>query len=91
VNKLKLFCTAGLCAMASIATAADFDGSKPLLCAAATLSECIPGGVCEKESIFWTRSNRTNGRPAEGICFSSRCSVDEAAFLAGQATEVGPI
>ncbi len=48
MNKLKLLCTAGLCAMASISTAADFDGSKPLVCAAATLSECIPGGVCEQ-------------------------------------------
>ena len=60
MNKLKLLCTAGLCAMASISTAADFDGSKPLLCATATLTECIPGGVCEQvtsESInapdFW--------------------------------------
>ena len=34
--------------MAGIAAAADFDGSKPLLCSAATLSECIPGGVCEQ-------------------------------------------
>ena len=60
MNKLKLFCTAGLCVMASMATADDFDGSKPLLCSAATLSECVPGGVCEQvtsESInapdFW--------------------------------------
>jgi hypothetical protein len=48
VNKFKLFCTAGLCALASIATGADFDGSKPLLCSTATLSECIPGGICEQ-------------------------------------------
>ncbi len=48
MNKLKLLCTAGLSIVAGIATAADFDGSKPLLCAAATLSECIPGGICEQ-------------------------------------------
>ena len=48
MNKLKLFCAACLCAVASMATADDFDGSKPLLCSAATLSECIPGGVCEQ-------------------------------------------
>ncbi len=48
MNKLKLFCTAGLCVVASMATADDFDGSKPLLCSTATLSECIPGGVCEQ-------------------------------------------
>ncbi len=48
MNKHKLLCTASLCVVATIATAADFDGSKPLLCAAATLSECIPGGVCEQ-------------------------------------------
>ena len=48
MKKVKLLCTAGLCVMAGITAAADFDGSKPLLCAAATLSECIPGGVCEQ-------------------------------------------
>ena len=48
MNKYKLICTAGLCAMATFATAADFDGSKPLLCSTGTLSECIPGGVCEQ-------------------------------------------
>jgi hypothetical protein len=48
VNKLKLLCTVGLSVVAGIATAADFDGSKPLLCSAATLSECLPGGVCEQ-------------------------------------------
>ncbi len=60
MNKLKLFCTVSLSVVASMATAADFDGSKPLLCSTATLTECIPGGVCEQvtsESInapdFW--------------------------------------
>ncbi len=48
MNKFKLLCTAGVSVMASIATAADFDGSKPLLCSTATLTECIPGGVCEQ-------------------------------------------
>jgi len=48
MNKLKLLCTAGLCVAANIAAAADFDGSKALLCSTATLSECIPGGICEQ-------------------------------------------
>ena len=48
MNTVKLICTAGLCAVAGLATADDFDGSKPLLCALATLNECVPGGVCEQ-------------------------------------------
>ncbi len=48
MNKLKLIYTASLCAVAGIAAADDFDGSRPLLCAVATLSECVPGGVCEQ-------------------------------------------
>ena len=48
MNKLRLICTASLCAVAGIAAADDFDGSEPLLCALATLSECVPGGVCEQ-------------------------------------------
>lgn len=48
MNKLKLLYTSGLCAIVGMAAAADFDGSKPLLCSTATLSECIPGGVCEQ-------------------------------------------
>ncbi len=49
------------------------------------------GGRQQKELIFWARSNRTNGRAATRIRFSSSFSVNEVAFVAGQATEVGPI
>ncbi len=31
----------------SLATAADFDGSKPLLCSTVTVNECSPDGSCE--------------------------------------------
>ena len=48
MKKFKLICTASLCAAASIVLADDFDGSKPLLCALATLSECVPGGTCQQ-------------------------------------------
>lgn len=34
----------------SIAAAADFDGSKPLLCSTVTVNECSPDGVCESVS-----------------------------------------
>ncbi|MGI9236842.1 MAG: hypothetical protein ACR2QZ_05565 [Woeseiaceae bacterium] len=32
----------------SLAAAADFDGSKPLLCASMELQECVPGVGCER-------------------------------------------
>ena len=48
MNNKKLLCTLAMATMASATLAADFDGSKPLLCSTATLSECIPGGVCEQ-------------------------------------------
>lgn len=31
----------------SLAAAADFDGSKPLLCSTVTVNECSPDGSCE--------------------------------------------
>ena len=30
--------------------AADFDGSKPLLCSTVTVNECVPGGSCDAVS-----------------------------------------
>jgi len=30
----------------SATAAADFDGSKPMLCSAVSVIECVPGGVC---------------------------------------------
>jgi hypothetical protein len=32
----------------SATAAADFDGSKPLLCSTVTVNECVPGGSCEQ-------------------------------------------
>lgn len=34
----------------SLAAAADFDGSKPLLCSSVTVNECSPDGTCESVS-----------------------------------------
>ena len=48
MNRFKLIFAVSLCVVATIAAADDFDGSKPLLCSVATLSECIPGGACEQ-------------------------------------------
>lgn len=36
--------------VASGGMAADFDGSKPFLCATADVSSCVPGENCERES-----------------------------------------
>ena len=41
----------------SATAAADFDGSKPLLCSTVTVNECVPGGSCE------TVSNKDVGAP----------------------------
>lgn len=46
MKKILTFCAALLCTQAAVA--ADFDGSKPLLCSAVTVSECVPGGSCEQ-------------------------------------------
>lgn len=32
----------------SATAAADFDGSKPMLCSAVSVNECVPGGICEQ-------------------------------------------
>lgn len=32
----------------SATAAADFDGSKPMLCSAVSVNECVPGGICEE-------------------------------------------
>ena len=32
----------------SATAAADFDGSKPLLCSTVTVNECVPGGICAR-------------------------------------------
>ena len=49
MNKIKILCATGLFALTcGVATAADFDGSKPLLCSMATFSECVPGGTCDQ-------------------------------------------
>mgnify|MGYP001600748595 CR=1 FL=1 len=38
----------GLCLLAAPAMAGDFDGSQPLICAAVDVTECFPGGNCQK-------------------------------------------
>ena len=45
--KDKLFFLAGLCAMFTAGPALAIDTSKPFLCAAIHLHECIDGGSCE--------------------------------------------
>ena len=42
LSMLVIFCTA------FVATASDFDGKKPLLCAVIDAMECSPGGDCRK-------------------------------------------
>jgi hypothetical protein len=42
---LLLFC---ICIAPLTAVAGEFDGSKPLLCAAIEVMECVPGGGCQK-------------------------------------------
>ena len=37
-----------ICVGALNASAGDFDGSRPLLCATTDLMECIPGGSCQR-------------------------------------------
>lgn len=38
----------GLCLLGAPALAGDFDGSKTLICAAVDVTECFPGGKCQK-------------------------------------------
>ena len=37
-----------LASVSLAATAADFDGSKPFICAPADVMECVPGGECKR-------------------------------------------
>jgi hypothetical protein len=48
MKNIKLLCAAIVFAPVGFVTAADFDGSKPLLCASMELQECIPGVGCER-------------------------------------------
>ena len=48
MNRIKLICAASLCALAGIVAADELDSSKPFLCSVATVSECLPGGICEQ-------------------------------------------
>ena len=47
MKNIKLLCAAIAFAPVGLAAAADFDGSKPMLCASASLNECLPGASCE--------------------------------------------
>jgi len=47
VKKTKLLCASLLLAPLGLAAAADFDGSKPMLCASMNVQECVPGVGCE--------------------------------------------
>jgi hypothetical protein len=47
VKNIKLLCAAIVFAPVGLVAAADFDGSKPLLCASVSLNECLPGAGCE--------------------------------------------
>ncbi len=47
MKNIKLLCAAIVFAPVGFATAADFDGSKPLLCASVSLNECLPDADCE--------------------------------------------
>lgn len=40
----------GLVSWVNLASAADFDGSKPMVCALLELSSCATGGDCQKET-----------------------------------------
>jgi len=65
VNKIKLLCVSLVLAPLGLASAADFDGSKPMLCAAVNLQECVPGGGCESvtpESINAPEFLRIDGK-----------------------------
>ena len=48
MKRIILFCAAVVFAPVGLVAAADFDGSKPLLCASMELQECIPGVGCER-------------------------------------------
>ena len=48
MKKIKLLCAAIIFAPLGLVAAANFDGSKPLLCASTELQECIPGVGCER-------------------------------------------
>lgn len=48
MKKIKLLCAALVVAPMGLVAAADFDGSKPLLCASMELQECVPGVGCER-------------------------------------------
>jgi len=48
VRKINLLCAAIVFAPIGFVAAADFDGSKPLLCASVELQECTPGVGCER-------------------------------------------
>ena len=45
MKRILTFCMALLCTQAAFA--ADYDGSKPLLCSSVTVNECLPNGACE--------------------------------------------
>ena len=47
MRKINLLIASLALAPLGLAAAADFDGSKPMLCAAVNLQECVPGGGCE--------------------------------------------
>ena len=47
MKKTKLLCASLLLAPFGFAAAADFDGSKPMLCASMNVQECVPGVGCE--------------------------------------------
>ncbi len=47
MKNIKLLCAAIVFAPVGFATAADFDGSKPMLCASVSLNECLPDADCE--------------------------------------------
>ena len=51
MKALSLLLPAGIAMVAAFdCMAADFDGSKPFLCATADVSSCVPGQNCDRES-----------------------------------------
>ena len=51
-KRFRIAIAAAGCAAASVVAAADFDGSKPLLCASHVAIECTPGALCLQGTPF---------------------------------------
>lgn len=65
MKRIYLLCASLVFAPLGLASAADFDGSKPMLCASVNVQECVPGVGCEgvtPESINAPEFFRIDGK-----------------------------